>query len=561
MSNLEKVLEAIDIVSLVREHVNIKKAGNNYKGLCPFHSESTPSFVVSPEKKIFKCFGCGAAGNAINFYMAIKKLSFIDSLKDLGEKAGLNLIFSKKNSPIKSKDHELKLTILKDAAIFYSKNLFDKKGQSGLQYLVMSRGLSESFIKEKKLGYASSSSDLYSYLSGKGYGKEVMLNLGLINNHNGKITDAFGDRVIFPIGSPEGYVIGFGGRSISEKNVPKYLNSPESGVFAKSKSLYGLDYRGEAIKEKGYAILMEGYMDVLAAHSHGFDNSVASLGTSFTKDQANLLSKYTKNVMICFDKDEAGMRATESALCLLAKSNINARVVDMGDHKDPDELLSADGKEGLREMIKKSLDGFDFLYLNYSKGIDLKKSGGKRKLISSFKNFFSSISNDLDREIYISKLASEVNLGKQSLKSFLFSKSKKKFDGSHAKDEEMEVTPLEIETLLFALKYPEKVNDILAMVKEKGSSLFRDALSSILYLDSSQGVKEAWESMGLKKLVKNSEKILLTKDLVEDIEWGWKKMDSENSLSTIEEKISFKGLNKIEKSKLLMDYYKKKREM
>lgn len=561
MSNIEKVLEAVNIVELIRENVDLKKAGNNYKGLCPFHSENTPSFVVSPEKKIFKCFGCGVAGNAINFHMAIKKLNFADALGELAEKIGLTIAAGRGKSTKKTKSQRDKLAILEDCALFFSQNLFDKKGQYGIKYLNEIRGLDVNFIEKEQLGYAPGGKELYKHLIQKGHSKKLMVNLGLIQGNDNKgWFDVFRNRVMFPIRDVEGHVIGFGGRSLSNDIMPKYLNSPESDVFIKGKSLYGLIDNGSEIKAKGYAILMEGYLDVLTAHSHGFSNSVASLGTSFTKDQAKTLSKYTKNVLICFDKDPAGIMAAEKTIFSLNRYGFVSKIVDTGEYKDPDELLNSGDVEQFREKIKNSLEAFDFLYLKYSSNLDLSSIEGKKSIVSSFSNFFKSLNSELDHEIYLSKLSSELKIGKGSIKSYL--KLSKPLSKVEKEDNfKVDLNPLEIETLLFLLKYPDYIEELKGYFVGSGNSQFKESITTISMLQSDKDREDAIDLLGLGFLIDLAKKSSIDKDFIEDIKHGWKDRGCKEALIDIEERLVSKKSSQDDKRKLLFDYYKKKREM
>ncbi|MGM0507945.1 MAG: DNA primase [Fusobacteriota bacterium] len=420
--DIEKLIEDVDIVEVVSEYVDLKRSGKNYKGLCPFHDEKTPSFTVTPDKNMFKCFGCGKAGNAINFYQDINNLSFLETIEDLSKKYNYKLRPQKGNYQRKHKINKKNYEILEEANTYFKENLFSPKGRKAYEYL-KKRGLDEKFIKEYNLGYSLDSwNGLYEYLSEKGYKKEDLLKLALIkkSKKNDSEYDTFRDRIIFPIYSRNGKIVGFGGRIITEdKKAPKYLNSPETVLFKKRENVYGLIKRGSIIRRDNFVLLMEGYMDVLTAHKYGFKNAVASLGTAFTEDQAKLLKKYTKNIVICYDMDNAGQMATKKASYILKRYNFNVKVLELSNAKDPDEFLQKNGKDQFVKELKSSKEIFDFLYDKYSIGLNLDEVISKKNIIEKFKEFFSNIKNEIEMDIYIRKLANNINLDKEAIKNEL----------------------------------------------------------------------------------------------------------------------------------------------
>ena len=340
---LEKFINSLDIVEVIGEYVTLKKSGANYKGFSPFKEEKTPSFVVSPTKNIFKDFSTNIAGNVISFYMKINNMGFNEAVSELSEKYDVPV----RRLAVKEKDpqRERNYNILKDAQSFFSNNI--EKSAEALEYMEK-RGFSKEELKKFGIGFSSGRwNDLIKFLKSKNHSTEELIELGLARkSENGEIFDYFRNRIMFPIYNEKMKLVGFGGRIITDgENSPKYLNSPDSKIFKKGSELFGLYARGEHIRKKGLAILMEGYLDVLTAHKHTFTNSVASLGTSFTNEQALLLKKYTNNVIIAYDNDRAGKEAVIKAGNILKRHDFNIRCLNIDDEvKDPDEYLRKYGK-------------------------------------------------------------------------------------------------------------------------------------------------------------------------------------------------------------------------
>jgi len=358
---IEKFIEALDIVEVIGEYVNLKKVGSNYKGLSPFKDERTPSFVVSPVKGIFKDFSTGIGGNAVSFYMKINDLSFIEAVEELAQKYNIPLSANKNYQMYYKKDFEVYYSIMEEALSFFKENI--KKSEKAIKYMD-ERGFSTEDIEIYEIGFSLNGKDsLFKYLIEKGYNEKDILDLNLAKtNYEGEIFDTFRNRIMFPIYNSSKRVVAFGGRIIDEsisKRAPKYLNSSDTKIFTKGIELFGLKEKARIIKEKGYAILMEGYLDVLRAYKNGFFNSVASLGTAFTKQQAMLIKRYTENVVISYDNDEAGKEAVTKAGMILQENGFKIKCIVMGDNvkeKDPDEFMKAHGKEGFVRALKESKD-------------------------------------------------------------------------------------------------------------------------------------------------------------------------------------------------------------
>ena len=336
---IEEVRTKNDIVDVISGYVRIQKKGSNYFGLCPFHNEKSPSFSVSQSKQIFYCFGCGAGGNVITFLMEYENATFQEAVKILADRAGINLPEMEYNEEARQKESRRArlLEINKEAARYYYYMLRDSRGRTGYQYL-SGRSLTDETMKKFGLGFADgSSSDLTAYLRARGYPDELLQESGLLAfDEKRGVHDKFWNRVMFPIQDGNHRVIGFGGRVMGDAK-PKYLNSPETMIFDKSRNLYGLNFARTS--RKGNIILCEGYMDVIAMHQAGFTQAVASLGTAFTTGQASLLRRYTEDVLLAYDSDGAGVNAAMRAIGILKESGLRGRVIDMKPYKDPDELM------------------------------------------------------------------------------------------------------------------------------------------------------------------------------------------------------------------------------
>ena len=483
---IEKFLENLDIVQVIGEYVTLKKTGANYKGFSPFKEERTPSFVVSPTKNIFKDFSTGIGGNAISFYMKINNITFYEAVEELSEKYNVpikKLNISKKNLLQNEKYYE----IMREAQRIFSENIL--KSEQALKYME-NRGFSLEEIKKYGIGFSLDTWDsLLNALKEKGYSEEDMLELGLVRkNDRGNIFDYFRNRIMFPIYNETMKPVGFGGRIIiNNDNSPKYLNSPDSKIFKKGNELFGLYNRGENIKKKGLAILMEGYLDVLSAHKNNFPNAVASLGTAFTEGQAKLLKKYTNNIIIAYDNDSAGKEAVLKAADILKKDDFNIRCLSIeGEVKDPDEYLRKYGRKKFLEILKTSKGIFDYLFDEYSKELNLNEITGKRKMIEKFRSFFANVTNNTEKNLYISKLSVELGIDKEVLVGEFgsFSNIKGKYRKNLKKDEFY--NSLEIETLKFLLKYK---NNLSSEKQEHCEKFYDKVFENVIYRDIMEKLK------------------------------------------------------------------------
>ena len=353
---IEEVISQNDIVEVISEYVHLKKSGRNFMGLCPFHREKTPSFCVSMDKQIYKCFGCSEGGNVISFIMKLENLDFSDTLEFLAERAHIDVsryevkTFSNPNMESKKDLKDTLFKINKDIGLYYHNNLIEilKEESSAVKDYIIKRKFDIKTIKKFGIGYATGKTPLYEHLIGLGYSKEDILKTGvLLERENGKIYDRFHNRLMFPIFDVRDRTIAFGGR-VLDKSLPKYVNSPENEIYVKGKNLYSLNF---AKREKlDNIIIVEGYMDAIALQKSGFTNAVASLGTALTENQARLIKKYTDSVIIGYDQDGAGQEATLRGLDILVAQGLKVKVLllDKPDVKDPDEYINKYGKERLK---------------------------------------------------------------------------------------------------------------------------------------------------------------------------------------------------------------------
>lgn len=425
--DIDLLIDSLKIEEVVGEFVELKKAGANYKGLCPFHPDTTPSFMVSPSKNICKCFVCGAGGNPISFYSQYKKISFLEAIEELSKKYGIPIKGIDNNSIKQQDNYEKYYEIMREAHNFYKDMIFSNQGRVALEYLA-GRKLNPKIIKENGLGFAPDRwSELNEYLLSKGYESKDLLKLGLIKEgENGNNYDVFRNRIMFPIYSIKGEVIAFGGRTLEkDKETPKYINSPDTPIFKKGKNLYGLERSG-IIRKKNYAMLMEGYMDVLSAYIYGFDVALAPLGTALTEEQGILLKKYTSNIILSFDSDAPGQAATERAGLILKSLGFNIRILKLEGAKDPDEYLKQFGKESFLKCVKNSVEIFDFLFSYYLKEYDLSNMMSKQNFINRFKEFFQCVDTELEKTLYLDRLSKELEIEKDILKDILIDKNRKK---------------------------------------------------------------------------------------------------------------------------------------
>ena len=398
---IEEVRQKNDIVDVVSQYVKLTRKGSSYFGLCPFHNEKTPSFSVTPGKQMYYCFGCGAGGNVFNFIMEYENYSFGEALKHLADRAGVELPKIEYSREVREKAEQKAelLEINKQAAQYYYYQLRTEGGRQGHEYLA-GRQLSEETMRKFGLGYSDKfGSGLYKYLKSKGYSDERLRESGLFNvDERHGMYDKFWNRVIFPIMDVNNRVIGFGGRVMGDGK-PKYLNSPETKIFDKSRNLYGLNIARTTRKK--YLILCEGYMAVISRHQAGFTNAVASLGTALTSGHASLLKRYTQEVLLLYDSDEAGIRAALRGIPILREAGVNSRVVDLKPYKDPDEFIKNMGAEAFEERLNQASDSFMFRVSIAESEFPMEEPQGQNRFFERCAEMLLELKDELERNLYI----------------------------------------------------------------------------------------------------------------------------------------------------------------
>lgn len=415
---IEEVRSKSDIVQIIGRYVNLKRTGSSYVGLCPFHSEKSPSFNVSPSRQMYKCFGCGVAGNVITFIMEYENYTFPEAMEFLAEQAGVTISKSEL-SPEMKREKNLRTELVQinaKAASYYYAKLKSPAGKTGYEYF-LSRGLSEETIRHFGLGYAGQGgSELYRYLKNQGYADQVLKETGLFKMDERGVYDKFWNRVMFPIMDINNRVIGFGGRVMGDAK-PKYLNSPETKLFNKSKNLFGLNYA--KLGKKKNIILCEGYMDVIAMHQAGFTNAVASLGTAFTSEQAVILRRYTDEVLLTYDSDQAGVKAALRAIPMLRDAGINARIVHMEPYKDPDEFIKGLGSEEFEKRMAEAQNAFLFEIDVLRKSYDISDPEQKTKFDHEMAAKLLVFEDKIQRDNYIETLSAKYSIKKADLRGLV----------------------------------------------------------------------------------------------------------------------------------------------
>ena len=404
---MEEVRMKNDIVDVVSQYVKLTRRGSTYFGLCPFHNEKTPSFSVTPSKQMYYCFGCGAGGNVFNFVMEYENYTFGEALQHLADRAGVQLpkIEYSREARQKAEERAALLEINKLAARYFYYQLRRESGKTAYAYLT-GRGLSEETIKKFGLGYSDKfSDDLYKFLKSKNYSDMLLRDSGLFNvDERHGMYDKFWNRVIFPIMDVNNRVIGFGGRVMGDGK-PKYLNSPETKIFDKSRNLYGLNVARTT--RKNYLILCEGYMDVISMHQAGFTNAVASLGTALTSGHASLLKRYTQEVLLLYDSDDAGVRAALRAIPILREAGVTSRVVNLRPHKDPDEFIKALGGEEFEKRLEQAMDSFMFRVHMAQREFSMKEPQGQNRFFERCAQMLLELSDELERNLYIEAIVKD----------------------------------------------------------------------------------------------------------------------------------------------------------
>ncbi len=417
---IEQVLMRNDIESLIGSYISLKRAGSNLRGLCPFHNEKTPSFTVYPADNSFYCFGCGAGGDAITFIRKRENLDYPDAVEFLAQRAGITIIKDERVAPGSTPKHDrnriFKMNV--DAAKFFNRYLFsdDPDAKAALAYFTDKRGLSVATIKHFGLGFAPNSFDKFSkYMLAKGYTYDELV-AGFLcgRSEKGRYYDAFRNRVMFPIIDVTGNVIAFGGR-VMDDSKPKYKNSSDTPVFKKSRNLFALNFARHHCSEA--LILCEGYMDVIAMHSAGFENAVATLGTAITSEQARIISRYTKKVIICYDADEAGQKAAMRAVKILSEVDVDVTILKVAGSKDPDEYIKTYGADKFRQLLFQSKTKFEYNLENILSRYDINIPQDKIRALRECENLISETYSSAERDIYIQNVSKIFDVDARSIKS------------------------------------------------------------------------------------------------------------------------------------------------
>ena len=415
---IEEVRSRSDIVSVIGRYVRLKRAGSGYTGLCPFHNEKTPSFHVNPARQMYKCFGCGVGGNVLTFVMEYENLTFPEAMEMLAQEAGIEL--PKQEMTAQQKQQEsLRQTLLeinKKAARYYFALLKSPRGKPGYDYLT-GRGLSDETILHFGLGYAGQGGgELYQYMKKEGYSDSVLKETGLFKMDERGAYDKFWNRVMFPIMDANNRVIGFGGRVMGDAK-PKYLNSPETKIFDKSRNLFGLNYAKRG--KRSNMILCEGYMDVIALHQAGFTNAVASLGTAFTEQQANLIRRYTDEVLLTYDSDGAGIKAAMRAIPMLRRAGITGKVIHMEPYKDPDEFIKNLGAEEFEKRMEEAQNSFFFEIEVIKKNYSMSDPEQKTKFVHETAKKLLVFEDKIQRDNYLEAVAARYNIKTEDLRQLV----------------------------------------------------------------------------------------------------------------------------------------------
>lgn len=438
-SFLEELTARNPIEEVVSQYVSLKRSGSHLFGLCPFHGEKTASFSVNPDMGIFYCFGCHKGGDAIKFQMEIEGLSYPDAVRALAKRAGLEVPEDEQYQS-RYRQQERLWALSKEAARFFNTQLYAPGGKQALEY-ARKRGMPQSTLTKFGIGFAPDSWDaLIKAMKAKGYTEEELTAAGLVSasQKNGSIYDRFRNRLMFPIIDVRGNVIAFGGR-VMDDSLPKYLNSPETLIFNKRRNLFGLNL---AKKTKlGYLILVEGYMDAIALHQYGFDCAVASLGTALTQEHATLLTRYTEEVVLIYDGDQAGQNATQRAIPMLEKAGLKVKVLQLRDAKDPDEYLKKFGADRFRMLLEESSNRVEYQLGALVRKYDLKVDDQRVAFLSEAAEFLSTLPNAVQREVYGTRMAEAASVSYEAMKLQVDKAFKRRSYREKKKQEQLQLSP------------------------------------------------------------------------------------------------------------------------
>ena len=438
-SFLDELIQRNPIEDVVGQYVTLKRSGANMFGLCPFHGEKTASFSVAPDKGIYYCFGCHKGGGAVNFMMEIEGLSYPDAVRALAKRVGMEVPEDEQYQS-RYRQQERLWALSKEAARFFVAQLYSPAGAEGLAY-AQKRGMPKATLTKFGIGFAPNAwTALTDAMRAKGYTDEELKESGLVSvsQKNGRIYDRFRNRLMFPIIDVRGNVIGFGGR-VMDNSTPKYLNSPETLIFNKRKNLFALNLAKKT--SLGYLILVEGYMDAIALHQYGFDCAVASLGTSLTEEHAALLTRYTENVVLIYDGDEAGQRAAQRAIPMLEKAGLHIKVLQLKDAKDPDEFLKKFGADRFKLLLEESSNRVEYQLGAIAKKYDIRVDEQKVKFINEAAEFISTLSNAVQREVYGHRVADAAKISYDAMKIEVNKAYKRRIAREKKRQEKISMAP------------------------------------------------------------------------------------------------------------------------
>ncbi len=404
----EEISNRINIVDLIGQYVTLKRAGTKYIGLCPFHNEKTPSFSVTPERNLFYCFGCHKGGTIFDFVMEMENMTFPEALKFLGKKAGVEVNDRFENSGDNKKREALKELYRRVAGSFHYILKTSGEAEVARAYLKL-RGLTDEVIEKFQIGWAPvDRSWLRKFLTEKGYSKDFLEESGIFSSR-GIFYPLFSARIMFPITNNIGDVIAFSGRTL-EDNGPKYINSPETEIFLKKSNLYGLSHSIKSIRENKNAVLCEGQLDVISMHQAGINNAVAPLGTAYTDNQANVLKRYADKILICFDGDSAGKKATKKAIITCEKNNLLSEVIILPEKADPADILLNEGEKALQKVLKSTINSFDYILDNAAEESDISTPEGKEAVINRLEEYLNSLSSEVRKNSCMTEIADRLGV-------------------------------------------------------------------------------------------------------------------------------------------------------
>ncbi len=515
---LDEIRDRADIVDLIGEYVDLKRSGSNYMGLCPFHSEKTPSFSVSPSKSIFKCFGCGVGGDVITFIMKRENLSFPEAVEFLADKYNVRLeVYKDENKEAREKRNRF-YEINREAGLHFLKNY---QASQKAQLYLKNRMLNGKTIRSYGIGYSKDSwTDLYDHLTKMGYKEEELLELNLISkSKNGNYIDRFRDRVMFPIINRNNRIIGFGARAFGDAK-PKYLNSRETPIFHKGNNVFNINIISrESTRER--IILVEGYMDVISLYNSGINYSVASLGTSLTIDQANIIRKMAKDIYICYDSDNAGINATSRAIDIFLQASVKPKIIELEGGLDPDDFIKKYGLEAFEKKIKSAISYIEFKIKKLKENFNLEDSEGLSNFTIESAKILSSIKNPIERDIFVKDFSTKYNISYTAIENYINYLNRNKF--KEAKREKVKVkkninvvksnkTRAQEELLAYSLLD----NDIYKYIKNKIEVFyFTNAMTRAVFEEIPRLFEEEMEIRDFLSILESNK--LVTKEFVENI--------------------------------------------